>query len=227
MHIKGYGFPFRTPRCRVAKLAEWPEVESRFAAWPRLGVVAVSQRAAGRIAPVIARAEMTYGPEAIDWLNAIAEVLTLLEAACLGVPVTRFTLDIAAEVARGTANSARSLVREKGPSKAAEDAELAFAATAFAADALRAEQPAKRASLAARCVRLALDGGTVPEAVVAFDFKLLQAFAESGDTDWSVTADGPFGELWPAGEPEWVTAAAGRLKELEPTLPKLLRLPGW
>jgi len=211
----------------VAKLPEWPEVESRFAAWPRLGVVAVSQRAAGRIAPVIARAEAVYGPEAVEWLNAITEVLTLVEAMCLGVPVTRFTLDMAAEVARGTANSARQAIREKGPTQTAEDAELAFAATAFAVDAIRAEQPAKRASLAARCVRLALDGGTVPEAVVAFDFKQLQSFAESGNTDWSVTADGPFGELWPTGEPEWVTAAAGRLKELEPTLPKFLRLPGW
>lgn len=133
------------------------------------------QRAAGRISPVIARAETVYGPEALEWLNAIAGVLTLLEAACLGVPVSRFTLDIAAEVARGTANSARSLVREKGPTRAAEDAELAFAATAFAVDALRAEQAAKRAGLAARCLRLALDGGTVPESLVAYDFKLLQA----------------------------------------------------
>lgn len=208
-------------------LPAWPDVESRFAEWPKLGVVAVCQRAAARLSPVVARAEAVYGPEAVEWLNAVADVLRLLEAACLGVPVSRFTLDIAAEVARGTANSARNSVREKGPSKAAEEAELAFAATAFAVDALRAEQLAKRASLAARCVRLALDGGSVPEDLVTFDFKLLQTFAESGNTDWSATADGPFGDLWPTGEPEWVTAAAARIQELEATLPKLLRLPGW
>lgn len=211
----------------MTKLPAWPDIETRFAESPRLGVAAVCQRAAVRLSSVILRAEPVYGPDAVEWLNAVTGVLTLLEAGCLGVPVSRFILDIAAEVARGTANSARNAVHAKGPSKAAEDAELAFAAAAFAVDVARTDQPAKRAGLAARCLRIVLDGGTVPEAPVAFDVTLLATLSAADNADWNATADGPFGELWPHGEPEWVTAAATRLRELEPTLPKLLRLPGW
>jgi hypothetical protein len=151
----------------------------------------------------------------------------LLEAGCLGVPVSRFTLDIAVEVARGTANSARTAVRERGPSKAAEDAELAFAVAAFAVDVLRAAHPAKAASVGVQCLRNALASGDVPEQLVAADFKLLMSLAEMGNTDWTATADGPFGDLWPFDEPDWVTAGLARWRELEPTLPKLLCLPGW
>ncbi len=210
----------------MSKLPGWSEVETRFAESPRLGVAAVCQRAAVRLSPAIASAETGYGAEAVEWLNAVTGVLRLLEAGCRGVPVSRFTLDIAAEVARGTANSARTLVRDKGPSKAAEDAELAFAATAFAVDVFRATTPARVASVGMQCLRIALDGGTVPEQLVAFDFQLLRSLAAPGNTDWTAAADGPFGELWPFGEPDWVTAGLARLRELEPTLPTLLRLPG-
>ena len=222
---KGKRITFRNLRCRVSKLPGWSEVEARFAESPRLGVAAVCQRAAVRLSPIIANAVTGYGPEAVEWLNAIAGVLRLLEPVCRGVPVSRFTLDIAAEVARGTANSARILVREKGPSKAAEDAELAFAATAFAVDVCRATTPARVASVGMQCLRIALDGGTVPERLVAFDVQLLASLAAAGHTDWTATADGPFGDLWPFGEPDWVTAGLARLRELEPTLPVLLRLP--
>ncbi len=211
----------------MSKLPGWTEVETRFAESPRSGVAAVCQRAAVRLSPVIARAESVCGPEAVEWLNAVSGVLTLLESVCRGVPVSRFTLDIAAEIARGTANSARSAVRERGPSKAAEDAELAFAAAAFAVDVCRATTPARVASVGMQCLRIALDGGTVPEQLVAFDFQLLRSLAASGNTDWTATADGPFGELWPFGEPDWVTAGLARWRELEPTLPALLRLPSW
>jgi len=211
----------------VSKLPAWSEVEARLAESPRLGVAAVCQRAAVRLSPVIAHAEKGYGPEAVEWLNAIAGVLRVGEAACRGVSLSRFTLDIAAEVARGAANSARILVREKGPSKAAEDAELAFAATAFAVDVCRATTAARVASVGMQCLRIALDGGTVPERLVAFDLQLFMSLAAAGHTDWTATADGPFGELWPFGEPDWVTGGLARLREREPTLPKLLNLPGW
>lgn len=214
-------------RCCVQKIPSWTEIETRFAASPRLAVAAVCQRAAARIYPVIARAEAVYGAEAIEWLNAVSQVVRLLEAGCLGVPVSRFTLDIAVEVARGTANSARTAVRERGPTKAAEDAELAFAVAAFAVDVLRATHSAKAASVAVQCLRNALAGGDVPEQLVAADFKLLMLLTGMGNTDWSATADGPFGDLWPFGEPDWVTAGLARWQEVEPTLPKLLCLPGW
>lgn len=201
-------------------------VESRFAASPRLGVAAVCQRAVVRVFPVIARGETVYGAEAVEWQNAIAQVVRLLEAGCLGVPVSRFTLDIAAEVARGTANSARTAVRESGPSPAAEDAELAFAVAAFAVDVLRATHPAKAASVGVQCLRNALAGG-VPEKLLAFDLTQLDSLNGVGNTDWDATESGLFGELWPLGEPDWVTRGLARLREAEPTLPKLLGLPGW
>lgn len=214
----------RNLRCRVEKLPVWMVVESRFAASPRLGVAAVCQRAAARACPVIARAEAVYGEEAVEWLNAVGQVVRVLEAGCLGIPVSRFTLDIAVEVARGTANSARTAVRERGPSKAAEAAELAFAVAAFAVDVLRATHPAKAASVGVQCLRNALAGG-VPEKLLAFDLAQLDSLNGVGNTDWDTTASGLFGELWPFGEPDWVTAGFARLRELEPALPILLRLP--
>jgi hypothetical protein len=211
----------------MPKLPPWSEVETQFAALPRLGVLAVCQRAAARALPGVALAERVYGPEAVEWLNAGLGVVQVLEVACLGVPVSRFTLDITAEVARGTATSARTAVRERGPSKAMEDAELAFAAAAFAVDVLRAAQSAKAAAVAVQCLRNALANPAVPGGLVAIDFATLTVLAAGGNTDWAVTADGPFGELWPFGEPDWVTAALARWRELEPGLPKFVRLPGW
>lgn len=211
-------------RCRVEKLPAWPVIESRFAASPRLGLAAVCQRAAARVCPVIARAETVYGVEAVEWLNAIAQVVRLLEAVCRGVRVSRFTLDIAAEVARGTANSARTAVRERGPSPAAEDAELAFAVAAFAVEVLRATHPAKAASVAVQCLRNALAGG-LPEKLLAFDLAQLDSLIGVGNTDWDATDTGPFAELWPFGEPDWVTAGLARFREAEPTLPVFVRLP--
>lgn len=210
----------------MPKLPAWAELESRLAELPRLGVAAVCQRAAGRRTPAIALAEPTYGPVAVEWLNAIAAVLRVVEAGCAGGPVSRFTLDIAAEVARGTANSARNAVREKGPSVAAEGAEMSFAAAAFAVDVLRSAEPKPWASVAVQCLRIAIDGGTVPEPLVGADYRLLVSLAGVENTDWTATADGPFGEVWPFGEPDWVTTGLARLRELEPVLPNWLRLPG-
>jgi hypothetical protein len=179
------------------------------------------------VLPVISTAETVYGPEAIEWHSAVAGVVTLLEAACQTIPVSRFTLDIAVEVARGTANSARNAVREKGPSKAAENAELAFAAAAFAVDVLRTVPPPRAAAAAVTCLRNALASGEVPEQLVAEDLKLLDRLAGVDGIEWDPTDSGVFGELWPFGEPAWWSAGRARLRELEPGLPKLLRLPGW
>jgi hypothetical protein len=110
----------------------WGELEQRFAGAERVRVATVAWRAAERVAPVIAQAADVYGPEALEWLNAIRGVLRTVERFTDGLRVSRFTMDLAAEIARGAATSAAGVVRLMGPSKAAEDAELAFAAAAFA-----------------------------------------------------------------------------------------------
>ena len=167
----------------------WTELERRFAEADRQRVVAVALRAAERVAPVIARAADVYGPEALEWLNAVKAVLRTVEKFVEGMPVSRFTLDLAADIARATATGAAGVVRLMGPSKAAEDAELAFAAAAFAADVGRSSNASRAAMSAVQGVRAADATGLVSRALL--------------DTDVAKLSGDPFGLLWPLGEPDW------------------------
>lgn len=180
----------------------WGEMERRFAGADRRRVTAVTLRAAERVAPVIAQAADAYGPEALEWLNAIRAVLRTVERFTEGAAVSRFTLDLAADVARATATSAAGVVRLMGPSKAAEDAELAFAAAAFAADAARTSNPQRAAGVAAQGVRAADATGLVSRALL--------------DTDVSNLIAPAFGLLWPLGEPEWWSDGWKRLEAAGP-----------
>jgi hypothetical protein len=165
-----------------------PNWESQFAALPKRAAVALAVRAAQRIAPIIARMSENYGPESIEWLNAVDQGLRVVERY---ETVSRFTLDLVAEVARGTANSAANVVRMIGPSKAAEDAELAFAAAAFAADAARNRDAARVTKFAALALGNAEASGLIP-------LELLMNEA---------------GDLWPTAEPEWFTDGMQRLRD--------------
>ena len=164
-----------------------PNWESQLAAMPKRTAVALAVRAAQRIAPIVARMSENYGPEAVEWLNAVDQGLRVVERY---ETVSRFTLDLVAEVARGTANSAANTVRLIGPSKAAEDAELAFAAAAFAADAARNRDTARVTKFAALALGNAEASGLVPVELMMNET----------------------GELWPAGEPEWFTEGMQKLK---------------
>lgn len=167
----------------------WGEMEQRFAEADRQRVGAVAWRAAERVAPVIAQAADVYGPDALEWLNAIKAVLRTVEKFVEGMPVSRFTLDLAADIARGTAASAANVVRLTGPSKAAENAELAFAAAAFAADVGRAPNAQRAAMFAVQGVRAVDATGLVPRALL--------------DTDVAKLNGDPFDLLWPHSEPDW------------------------
>lgn len=180
----------------------WAELERLFAGADRRRVAAVAWRAAERVAPVIARAADVYGPEALEWLNAIRAVLRTVEKFAEGVPVSRFTLDLAADIARGTAASAANVVRLTGPSKAAEDAELAFAAAAFAADVGRSPNAQRAAVFAVQGVRAADATGLVPRPLL--------------DTDVVKLNGDPFGLLWPPGEPDWWADGWKRLQAAGP-----------
>jgi hypothetical protein len=180
----------------------WGEMEQRFAGADRVRVATVAFRAAERVAPMIAKAADVYGPEALEWLNAIRGVLRMVERFTDGLRVSRFTLDLAAEIARGVATSAAGVVRLMGPSKAAEDAELAFAAAAFAADTCRAPTAPRAASAAVQGVRAADATGLVSRALL--------------DTDISNLLAPAFGLLWPLGVPDWWTDGLRRLNAAGP-----------
>lgn len=180
----------------------WGEMERRFAAADRKRATTVALRAAERVAPVIAQAADVYGPEAMEWLNAIRAVVRTVERFVGGEAVSRFTLDLAADIARATATSAAGVVRLMGPSKAAEDAELAFAAAAFAADTARAANAARAAMSAVQGVRAADATGLVSRALL--------------DTDFAKLDGEPFGLLWPLGEPDWWADGWKRLNAAGP-----------
>ncbi|OWK45261.1 hypothetical protein [Fimbriiglobus ruber] len=167
----------------------WPDVERLLAALPRPAVVAFAARSARRVAPVILRLEAQYGDVALEWLNAVAAAIRVADAFARGEPVTDFTLQLAADVARGTASATANAARARGPSPLIEEAEMAYAAAAFAADAARAPTPARAATLAMQAARAAGNGGAVPPEQVN-DLRALVRGTEPG-------------ELWLGGEPVW------------------------
>ncbi len=140
----------------------WADVERSLAGLPRRAVATFAARAAERVAPAVAKLEAKYGPEAVEWLNAVAAVIRVVKAFVRGDVVSRFTLDLAAEVARAAATATANAARTVGPSPLIEGAELAYAAAAFAADAARAPTDARAAALAAQAARMAAGGGAVP-----------------------------------------------------------------
>jgi hypothetical protein len=145
----------------------WPEVERELAALPRQTVAEVVARAARGALPAVAALEATYGAEAREWSAACDGALRVVEAFARGEPATRFALALAAATARTAAEATALAARERGPSPLVEDAELAYAAVAFAADAARAGSEARAASLAMQAARAAAGGGDVPEDLFA------------------------------------------------------------
>jgi hypothetical protein len=192
----------------------WTDLERAFTAAERLRVTAVAWRAGCRVAPVVARAVEVYGPEALEWLNAVAASLGVTErfAAGLTPRPSRFTLDLAADVARTAATAGANAARLLGPSKAGEDAELAFAAAAFAADVCRAPNAQRAAVFAMQGVRAADATGLIPRELL--------------DADVAKLGDGEFGELWPGGEPDWWRDGQARLKAAGPMLRVLAQTGG-
>ena len=190
-------------------LPSWSTVESELATRPKGAVVVLAVRAAARLVPVIAEGGGDYGPEAVEWASATDAVVRVVEAFARGEKISRFTLDLAAEIARGTANAAAGIVRLLGHSQAAVDSELAFAAAAFAADAARLSSASRIATAAMQALRVAQASGRVPDALLLADYTSLAAGVP----------------LWPDGEPLWFTEARAMLDSAV-GLPVVLRVPG-
>jgi len=159
---------------------DWPRLEADLLKLPRREVIHLAARAAERIAPVLARAADHYGPEAFEWLHAVLATVRTAQRYAAGEPVTRFTLDLAADAARCAANAMAGSAQLLGPAACHAACEDAVAAAAFAADSARAKSPAQAAQRAMQAIRLA---GEVPPAA---------------------------GPLWPDGEPAWFTEGLAR-----------------
>ena len=150
----------------------WSDVEQALTGVPRHSQAAFAARAARRIGPVVLLMEPLYGPETREWLAALNTALDAVEHFAAGEAVSRFNLDLAAEIARATATATANAARLKGPSSHMEDAEMAYAAVAFAADCARTSDDRRAATLAMQSARAAAKGGEVP-AEQSLDLRLL------------------------------------------------------
>jgi hypothetical protein len=195
-----------------------PSWETSLSGLSRRAVAAFAARAARRVAPLVATAAGPYGPEAWEWLHATAATIRTVETFAAGRPVSRFTLDLAAELPRAAANAVAAAARRGGPSPAVELAEVAFAVAAFAADAARADLPQRAARLAAQAATTAAAG---PYPITDPMTSDLAALAESGNDP----AEGTLGRLWPAGEPEGWSDVWAKLSSVAAGLPGLIVFP--
>gem|GEM_PF-2928168 len=178
-------------------LQSWPEMEAQFAKLSHRVLVGFAVRGAQRVLPIIAEGSADYGPEAIEWLMAIHAALEAPARFASGEKISRFTLDLAAEMARGTANSAANVVRIMGHAKSAEDAELVFAAVAFAADCARSSPMSRAANAAMKGLRAADALGRISQ--------------QLWELDWQQTQSGAYETLWPTSEPQWYTEGIQKL----------------
>ena len=143
-------------------ITTWSDVERVLNEVPRRSQAMFAARAARRVGPVALLLEPLYGPEAREWLAALNTALVAVERFAAGESVSRFGLDLAAEIARATATATASAARIKGPSSRVEAAEMAYAAVAFAADCARTSDDRRAATLAMQSARAASNGGDIP-----------------------------------------------------------------
>lgn len=142
-----------------AEIRSWADVEAALSKLPRRAIVLFAARCARRLLPNVARLSKAFGPDAGEWTHATAETVRVAEAFGRGEAVSRFTLDLAAEVARCAASATANAARILGGSPLMEPAELAYAAAAFAADAARATGTERAVGCAVRSAQMEADGG--------------------------------------------------------------------
>ena len=142
-------------------------------------------------------AEPHFGPDALDWFNAAASSVAVVDAAARGEARSAFVELVASELPRLAANAMAMAARERGPSASVELVETALASVAFAADVVRATSPE-------RAVRAAVLAITNAEATVPGIAKLAELDATVGED-----------ELWPMGEPPGWSDAWAKLEVAE------------
>lgn len=199
---------------------DWSELERAIASLPHRAAAAVAVRAARRAAPAILAAEEDFGEVALEWFNAAAATLRMIEAFVQGESVTGFTLTIAAELPRLAASSMAAAMRGRGPSRHVERTETALAAVSFAADAARATSTDR----ISKAVMISLQNAEATEPSIgrlaAFDVKTLASMPAEKTSSLDVSESSLLGELWPYGEPSGWSTAWIKLKDAH--LPQIL-----
>lgn len=165
----------------------WSEVQSRLSNLPHWGLASFAVRSARRLWPTILDCEADYGPETREWLAVCDATLRMVEHFAARQPVSRFTLDLAAELARATALVAANTARQVGYRPSAHVAELALAAAAMSADVARATDLIRAARITLQVAQTATNGLPVNPEQSADLFSL-----EQGE---------PMPPLWPSPEP--------------------------
>jgi len=171
----------------------WTEVEMKLTTLPRRRATAVGVRAVERALRRIAVVADDYGPEVWEWVRAMQAALEAVQRYAADKAVSRFTLDLAAEICRGTANSAAATAQLVGPSRGHEVLESVIASAAFTADAARTRKGERVPGLLTNAMKNAHLGGEASIESVA-----------------DLTAEGDFGPLWPHGEMEWYRSGTER-----------------
>ncbi len=194
----------------------WSDIEVSLRSSSRQDLARFLARSAARVVPLLAKAEASFGIEAIEWQHALASAVRVVEAFGEGREVSKFTLDIAAELARLVPAARVARGRSGAPNQSresVEELEMVCASVAFSVDALRAASDDRAVRAAMQAVSNADAACLEVAPLLTFDAKLLAAGIA-----------GEFGELWPTGEPAWFREGTDRLQELAPKLPRFLEL---
>lgn len=195
---------------------DWTDVEATVRKLARRPLAGVVGRAAERIVPLAANAEAAFGPEAVEWLNALDAAARVVAAVAAGEEVSGFTLGIAADLARAVPAARVNVSRKTGVGSAAavEELEHVCAAVGFAADAVRATTEERAVRAAMHAISMADAACFDVGKLAAFEAKMLAGGA--GITD--------LGDLWPAGDPDWFAAGRATLAAARGRLPRLLEV---
>ena len=159
----------------------WAEIEQRLKSLDRRAIALVVACSAQRLLPLVLLGEADYGPEVAEWHTAMAEVLMAVEGYGVGRRVSRYQLNVAADIARGTANTLANKARQFGASAHLHDIELALAAVAFAADAARADSADRVVAAALQVLRMQAQKRPVDES----DFALTAALPTTTNDSFS------------------------------------------
>jgi hypothetical protein len=167
----------------------WAEIEQRLKSLDRRAIALVVARSAQRLLPLVLLGEADYGPEVTEWHAAVVEVLKSVESYGADQRVSRYQLNLASDIARGTANTLANRARQFGASAHLHDIELALAAVAFAADAARADSADRVVVAALQVLKMQAQKWPIEECDFALPATLPPT--ASGSLSWQFVTSSP------------------------------------
>jgi len=146
---------------------DWVSVELDYAEQPRERVLSLVGRAVSRVLPRMAVCVPDYGQEVWEWYRLLHGLVATIQTSHTQQPLSRFSWDLCAELARATATIAATRAQRVGPSSRHEELERVIAAVAFWLDGARAKSAERRAELMATALRNALLSADLTDAYEA------------------------------------------------------------